>query len=187
MTASGAVPELHVYDVAYLAGGPARVVDTAVVALVAAGRLRLRSPGSLATADLSRRHPVEAAVLDAVGPVGHRSVDTVRWRLTEDDRLLEVGRRLRRAGRRTLRAAAGRIDVADAELTQVALHRPGAMADQRRRAEIFERPSTALAPPAGIGRRSRAVDHSDPEPAAYRTGSVAASAGAFALFSDGGV
>ena len=69
--------DLDLYDVAFLAGGPARVVDTALIALVRAGRLRIHSPGQLATADLTRRHPVEAAVLDAVGPTGHRSVDTI--------------------------------------------------------------------------------------------------------------
>ena len=56
------------------------MVDTAVVALVRSGRVRVHSPGQLATADLSRRHPVDAAVLDVVGPRGHRSVDTIRWR-----------------------------------------------------------------------------------------------------------
>ena len=69
MTAS--VPsDLDVYDIAYLAGGPARVVDTALVALVQTGRVRVHSPGRLATVDLARRHPVEAAVLDAIGPAG---------------------------------------------------------------------------------------------------------------------
>src|SRR3954447_10034350 len=103
MTATGAArhPDgaaLHVYDIAFLAGGITRVVDTAVVALLRSGRLRLHSPGSFATAELSRRDAVEAAVLDAVGPTGHRSVDTIRWRLLDDDRLLDVGRRLRAAG-----------------------------------------------------------------------------------------
>src|SRR5829696_7391544 len=91
-------PALDVYDIAFLTGGANRAVETAIVALVEAGRLRVHSPGQLATADLTRRHPVEAAVLDAVGPTGHRSVDTILWRLLDDDRLLEVGHRLRRKG-----------------------------------------------------------------------------------------
>ena len=74
------------------------MVDTALVALVRTGRVRVHPPGQLATVDLARRHPVEAAVLDAVGPIGHRSVDTIRWRLADDDRLLDVGRRLQREG-----------------------------------------------------------------------------------------
>jgi hypothetical protein len=68
---------------------------------------------------------------------------------------------------------------------RVALSGPAGMSDQRLRAEIFDPPSTALAPPRS-GRRSRAIDHSDPHLAAYRTGGTAASAGAFALFTDGG-
>ena len=91
-------PALDLYDIACLAGGPDRVVDTALVALVESRHIRVHSPGQLATTDLSRRHPVEAAVLDAVGPTGHRSVDTIRWRLHDDDRLLEVCHRLQRAG-----------------------------------------------------------------------------------------
>jgi hypothetical protein len=186
-------PVLDLYDIAGLAGGPDRVVDTALVALVEAGRIGVHSPGQLATTDLVRRHPVEAAVLDAVGPTGHRSVDTIRWRVHDDDRLLEVCHRLQRAGllgrtgavvvllhghRRALaptragrrilrelrdRAAAG----GQTELVRVALegpHQPG----NRLRTEIFERPETTLPPPRP-GHRSRGVDHSDPHLAAYRT------------------
>jgi hypothetical protein len=98
MKPSGAPRTLDVYEIAYLAGGPDRMVDTALVALVQTGRVRVHRPGLLATVTLSRRHPVEAAVLDAVGPIGHRSVDTIRWRLATDERLLEVGRRLQCEG-----------------------------------------------------------------------------------------
>jgi hypothetical protein len=89
---------LDVYSIACLAGGPDRMIDTALVALVESGRVRVSAPGCLATASLVRRHPVEAAVLDAIGPSGNRSVDTVRWRLTADARILDVARRLRDAG-----------------------------------------------------------------------------------------
>src|SRR3712207_7998499 len=59
------------YEVAYLAGGPRRVVETAVVALVENGRLRVdRATGRLHVVDAHRRHPVEAVVLDAGGPRG---------------------------------------------------------------------------------------------------------------------
>jgi hypothetical protein len=93
-----ALRPLDVYEIACLAGGADRMVDTALVALVEGGRVRVTAPGCLATASLVRRHPVEAAVLDAIGPTGTRSVDTVRWRLTTDARILEVPRRLRDAG-----------------------------------------------------------------------------------------
>jgi hypothetical protein len=204
MVASAPAPSLDLYDIAFLAGGPARVVDTAVVALVRTGRIRLHSTGQLATADLVRRHPVEAAVLDAVGPTGHRSVDTIRWRVIDDDRLLDVGRRLRRdgllgragqllpiprdrrparptrAGRRALRALREQPVGADAEAMRVALDGRERMADQRLRAEIFDLPSTALAPPRA-GRWSRAIDHSDPRLAAYRTRGTVRAADAYAM------
>ena len=90
-------PDLDVYDIAFLAGGLPRTVDTAVVALVLDGRLRVHSPGRLASVNPSRRHPVEGAILDACPPIGHRSVDALYWRLADDDRLLDIGRRLRKA------------------------------------------------------------------------------------------
>lgn len=98
MTASGASSDLDLYEIAYLAGGPERAVDAALVALLQTGRIRVHSPGRFATVGLSRRHPVEAALLDAIGQAGHRSVDTILWRLAEDERLLDVEERLRRAG-----------------------------------------------------------------------------------------
>jgi hypothetical protein len=98
LTASPASSDLDLYDIAYLAGGPERAVDTALVALVQTGRIRVHSPGSFAAVGLSRRHPVEAAVLDAIGQAGHRSVDTILWRLADDERLLSVEDRLRKAG-----------------------------------------------------------------------------------------
>jgi hypothetical protein len=98
MTVSGQVPALDVYDIAFLAGGAPRVLDTALIALVQAGRVRVHAPGQFATVALGRRHPVEAAVLDAVGPAGHRSVDTIFWRLGADGRLLDVADGLQRAG-----------------------------------------------------------------------------------------
>jgi hypothetical protein len=209
MTLDVEYPDLDVYDVAFLAGGTGRVVDTALVVLVRDGRVRVHSPGHLVTVGLSRRHPVEAAVLDAVGPVGHRSADTVWWRLAEDDRVLDVGRRLReagllgrvggrglwrgghrspvptRAGRRILREVGGPPGRWDPEATRVALGGRSAMADQRLRAEVFERPGTSLRP-ARPGRRPRDVDHSDPRLAAYRRTGPTSVAGGYVLMDGGG-
>ena len=56
------------YGIAYLAGGPRRVVEAAVVALVEDGRLGVTgATAELHVLDPRRRHPVEAAVLDATG------------------------------------------------------------------------------------------------------------------------
>jgi hypothetical protein len=87
------------YEIAYLAGGPRRVVETAVVALVENGRLRVdRATGRLHVVDPHRRHPVEAVVLDAVGPRG-RSV----WGARSDPRLATVADGLARDGLLTRR------------------------------------------------------------------------------------
>jgi hypothetical protein len=172
--------DLDLYDIAYLAGGADRVVDTAVVALVESGRMRVPSPGQLAVVDPARRHPVEGAVLDAVGTHGHRSLDLVVWRLAGDDRIREVGRRLtdggllsrrpalvRRDGRAPLRTSTGRcllralvaappvFSVHDGgSAVQVALHGPQGMTDARLRASIFDVPRTTMASgTAGLSHR----------------------------------
>ena len=200
MSVVSAPVDLDVYDVAFLAGGPERVVEAALVALVRSGRVRVHSPGQLATVGLARRHPVEAAVLDAVGPMGHRSVDTIYWRVAEDDRLLDVGRRLHkagllgrlgaavsvfhgerralvptRAGHRVLRGLADGPSLGDPEVVRVAVGGRAAMTDARQRAAIFERPLTTLSAPGHHSRRD--IDHSDPQLAAYRART--AGAGAF--------
>jgi hypothetical protein len=91
------------YEIAYLAGGPRRVVETAVVALVENGRLRVdRATGRLHVVDPHRRHPVEAVVLDAVGPRG-RSFGGLVWRARSDPRLATVADGLARNGLLTRR------------------------------------------------------------------------------------
>jgi hypothetical protein len=204
---SAAMPSssLDVYDIAFLAGGPERVIETALVVLVESGRVRVHAPGELATVDPTRRHPVEAAVLDAVGDRGHRSVDTITWRLVGDERIagiagpLTVAGLLRRrmrpghlawspthAGHQALARLAAHppayraLDGGDA--LQVALRGRAGMADRRRRSEIFERSLTTLGPPGR--RRSHDIDHSDPQLAAYRTGGAAARAGVYVPFGD---
>lgn len=91
-------PDLDTYEIAYLTGGVQRVVDTALVAMVETGRIRVSAPGLLVAVDAVRRHPVEAAVLDAVGTRGHRSVDVILWRLADDHRLTSIGGRLMQRG-----------------------------------------------------------------------------------------
>ena len=180
-------PPLDVYDVAFLAGGPERVVETAIVVLVRRGCLRVHSPGQLATAGLARWHSVEAAVLDAVGPKGRCSPSTVRWRLADDARLHDVGRRLREAGlvrrgvvgrgaggRALIPTRAGRKVLADvgelpgvaAEAVLVARTGRSGMTDTKLRADIFEPPDTTPV----IPRSRRPSRREAAEAAAYRAG-----------------
>jgi hypothetical protein len=155
------------YEVAYLAGGPRRAVEAAVVALVEDGRLRVTlATGHLHLTDPRRRHPVEAAVLDAAGPRAGRSIDGIAWRVRTDARLAALADRLQQAGlvsrrggvhataERTWTAlgltGAGRRElrrlrsapavVARTEALAVALDGPRAWADAERRAAVFAPP-----------------------------------------------
>ena len=173
------------YEVAYLAGGPRRVVEAAVVALVEDGRLRVTpATGELHVVDPRRRHPIEAAVLDAAGPRARRSIDGIAWRLRTDARLAAladglqraglVSRRggvhataerswtaigLTRAGRRELRRLRSEpAVVGTSEALAVALGGPGAWADVERRAAVFAPPRPYL--PADTGPTVREVRRS---------------------------
>jgi hypothetical protein len=162
-------PSSHdLYDIAYLAGGHVRAADTAVVALIERGQVRVTPDGQLTVLRLCRRHPVEAAALDGIGTRGWRSVASVRSRFETDPRLSGIAERLAHDGllrpailpipwrRRRLvrRTRAGRQllhrlrtqpptdavpDGTSALL--VALHGPDHMSNPQRRAEVFGPPS----------------------------------------------
>jgi len=212
MTATGTSPRLDVYELAFLAGGADRVVDAALVVLVESGRVRVHAPGELAVVEPGRRHPVEAAVMDAVGTQGHRSIDTIRWRMAGDERLLDLGRSLAAAGlvRRRKRLSRRNADSAGWSPTragrqallqvleqpprnpaldggsalQVALHGRGAMPDRRLCSEIFERPLPPLPRTAGMSRRIRDAGQ-DPTHAAFQTQHSAIGGAATIGFLDG--
>jgi uncharacterized membrane protein YgcG len=207
-------PQLGVYEVAYLAGGPDRVVDTAVVVLVESGRVRVHAPGELVVVEPGRSDPVEAAVMDAIGTQGHRSIDTIRWRMAGDERVAELGRSLAAAGllhrrpfarakpdgpawsatksgRHALLHARAHPPVArgldGGSALAVALDGRAAMPDAGRRAEIFERPLPPLPRTSGMDRRIRNSGLHDPAHAAFR-GQHAAIGGAatFGFLGGGG-
>jgi hypothetical protein len=100
---------LDVYEAAYLAGGPDRAVDTAVVALVETLRVRVQSTGELSVIEDRPRHEMEALVLRAIGPRGGRHVDMVRWHARRDERLAVFADRLRREGLLSGGGLAGRL------------------------------------------------------------------------------
>ncbi|WP_324274396.1 TIGR04222 domain-containing membrane protein [Blastococcus brunescens] len=212
MTATGGPPRLDLYDIAFLTGGPRRVVDTALVALVESGRVRVHAPGQLAVVQPGRRHPVEAALMDAIGTHGHRSVDTIHWRLVGDERLLDSGRSLTaagllrrrvplagrgrgqrlsmtRAGRRALRevrqAPSSHALCAGTALV-VALDGRAVMPDPALRAAIFEPPVPPLPRSSGVGWRLRRAELRDPELAIHRTQQTALGGAAAMGFLEGG-
>ena len=171
-----------VYEIAYLAGGPCRAVDAAVVALAGGGHLTVdHSTGHLTAAGVPRRHWLEAAVSDGVGQRDWRSVRTLRRRLVLDDRLAAMGRRLaddgllRRSasgasrqrtwqlmaltgkGRRTLRALRAQPPVdrvaAGTDAMAVALGGPAAVSDSSLRRALFHPPAPGPVPGERPSRR----------------------------------
>ena len=212
MTVTGGTPQLGLYDVAFLAGGPDRVIDTALVALVESGRVRVHAPGQLAVVHPGRQHPVEAALMDAVGTRGHRSVDTIRWRLAGDDRLRDLERPLAAAGLlrrrpslvrrggepRWATTATGRRALLEARQAApmpaldggaaltVALDGRQALPDAALREAIFEPPSPPLPRSSGLGRRLRDAGRRDPEHEVYRTRHTAVGGAASIGFIEGG-
>jgi hypothetical protein len=212
MTGSDAVRDLDVHQIAFLAGGVDRVVDTALVALVESGRVRVHARGELAAVRPDRRDPVEAAVLDAVGTRGHPSVDTIRWRLIRDERITGLGRSLAADGllrRRVLRGRGtwcptrtgqqvlrrlgaqppGDPTLDGGSARQVALRGREAMQDAGLRAAIFERPALPEVTGREISRRLREVRRlsDDPAIAAYQGRTALGGAAGFGFIGgDGG-
>ncbi|MCZ2829245.1 TIGR04222 domain-containing membrane protein [Modestobacter sp. VKM Ac-2986] len=86
------------YDLAQLAGGSARVADTAVVTLLVRGRLRADGGGMLRAVGTAPVHPVEAAVFGLVDPRPQRSAHTLRAWVQDDPRVLAVADRLQAEG-----------------------------------------------------------------------------------------
>ena len=177
--------DLH--EIAYLAGGPRRAVEAAVVALIEDGRLGVTpATAELHVVDPRRRHPVEAAVLDAAGPRARRSIDGIAWRVRTDARLAALADELQQAGlvsrrggvhataertwtavgltsagRRALRRV--RTDppaVGRAEARAVALDGPRAWADAERRAAVFAPPRPYLPTTPGPSVREVRRSHS---------------------------
>lgn len=185
---------LDVYDMAVLAGGLPRLVDTALVAMVECGRVHVEPSGEFRADATSSPHPVEAALLDAVGTRGHRSVDTIRWQVLHDRRLDQEFQHLTRdglvrraipallvgktrahttaAGRRALQQFAERPPADGGNAVRVALHGRDAMPDRRLHAEIFD-PRPVVLAPRSARRPSREVDPTQFGQPAYGPGAQA--------------
>ncbi|MEU5400484.1 TIGR04222 domain-containing membrane protein [Streptomyces sp. NPDC005963] len=78
--ARGVAEEIRsVYEAAFLGGGPSRVVDTAVSAMHADGRLNIGGPGIVIVARKISRDPVERAVLAHLANSDDHRLNTLRY------------------------------------------------------------------------------------------------------------
>ncbi len=86
------------YETAYLAGGPARVVDLALVLMASRGRLHLAHTGWTTVVDPQGRSRLERALVAAAGPDGQCRTGELRDEMAAHPTVLEIGARLSLAG-----------------------------------------------------------------------------------------
>uniref|UniRef100_UPI000A37CA9B TIGR04222 domain-containing membrane protein n=1 Tax=Streptomyces sp. NRRL B-24572 TaxID=1962156 RepID=UPI000A37CA9B len=79
------------YEVAFLNGGPARVVDTALAALQADGRLAIGGPGIVAVVRPTAHDPVERAVLQEHAAAPHGALHHLRLGVMRHPAVQEIG------------------------------------------------------------------------------------------------
>ncbi|WP_406063229.1 TIGR04222 domain-containing membrane protein [Streptomyces sp. NBC_01077] len=79
------------YEIAFLNGGPARVVDTALAALQADGRLAIGGPGIVAVVRPTAYDPVERAVLQAHAAAPHGALHHLRLAVMRHAAVQEIG------------------------------------------------------------------------------------------------
>ncbi|MEU0401305.1 TIGR04222 domain-containing membrane protein [Streptomyces sp. NPDC006197] len=94
------------YEVAFLNGGPARVVDTALTALQADGRIAIGGPGIVAVVRPTAYDPVERAVLQEHAAAPHGALHHLRLGVMRHPAVQEIGDGL--AARRLIVAPATR-------------------------------------------------------------------------------
>ncbi|GAA1914245.1 hypothetical protein GCM10009837_43720 [Streptomyces durmitorensis] len=156
---------LGVYDVAYLAGGPRRVVECAVIALADGGLLRLRASRVRSVGGELPAHPVERALVSACPQSS--STESVCGRLRESPEVEEIGDRLAdrglvtRARHQLTRAGRQRLQAAEQEgsLPAYVFDGPEVLPKGTVRRGVME----AQLMPSGLGRAmvrlGKALDH----------------------------
>ncbi|WP_326846891.1 TIGR04222 domain-containing membrane protein [Streptomyces kaniharaensis] len=89
---------IGLYETAYLAGGPDRVIELALVLMAGRGRLHLAHTGWTTVVDPRGRSRLERAIIATVGPDGQCRTDELRRAMAEHPTVLEIGTRLSLAG-----------------------------------------------------------------------------------------
>lgn len=92
MRSGGGATEVNdLLDVAFLGGGPGRVVDTAVVAMHADGRLVIGGPGIVALYGDVARNPVERAVIEEHNRAPHGALHALRVAVMRGRAVQDIG------------------------------------------------------------------------------------------------
>ncbi|MFD7643619.1 TIGR04222 domain-containing membrane protein [Kitasatospora sp. NPDC059795] len=89
---------IGLYETAYLAGGPARVVDLALVRMAGLGRLHLAHTGWTTVVDPLDRGRLERALITAIGPEGQCRTAQLKAALATHPTVRDIGDRLALAG-----------------------------------------------------------------------------------------
>ncbi|MEV6265480.1 TIGR04222 domain-containing membrane protein [Streptomyces sp. NPDC051784] len=91
-------PELNLYETAFLAGGPQRVADLALVSMHLRRRLLLARTGWATVVDPEGRDDVERTVIRAIGPEGQSRIAPIRAAASAADAVRALADRLVAAG-----------------------------------------------------------------------------------------
>lgn len=97
------------YEAAFLNGGPARVVDTALAALHADGRIAVGGPGIVQALRPTAQDPVERAVLQELAAAPHGALATLRLAVMRHPAVQETGDALAARGLISAPAARRRV------------------------------------------------------------------------------
>ncbi|KPC82822.1 MULTISPECIES: TIGR04222 domain-containing membrane protein [Streptomyces] len=95
---AAASPELNLYETAFLAGGPQRVADLALVSMHLRRRLLLAHTGWATVVDPEGRDEVERTVIRAIGPEGQSRIAPLRAAAAAADAVRALADRLVAAG-----------------------------------------------------------------------------------------
>ncbi|WP_205022210.1 TIGR04222 domain-containing membrane protein [Streptomyces sp. HB132] len=95
---AAASPELNLYETAFLAGGPQRVADLALVSMHLRRRLLLAHTGWATVVDPEGRDEVERTVIRAIGPEGQSRIAPLRAAAAAADAVRSLADRLVAAG-----------------------------------------------------------------------------------------
>ncbi len=96
---AGPFPGVHdLYEAAFLNGGPARVVDTALTALYADGRVLIGGPGIISVQRPQASDPVERAVLHELSAAPSGALHVIREAAMRHPAVQEIGDGLAQRG-----------------------------------------------------------------------------------------